>query len=126
MNGMGWRYGAGRMLAALVLGALVLGIVGWPGTATAQFALPSSNPPPSALAPSSGSSLPSGAATIVPPSMAPAAMVPPSPGGGVRPPPGMPGLGSTATQVSLSLAARFGGRDTPQITTGLVWRIFPA
>ena len=126
MNGMGWRYGAGRMLAALVLGALVLGIMGWPGTAAAQFTLPFSDPSPRQLAPSGGSSLPSGAPTIVPPSMAPSAMVPPSPGGGVRPPPGMPGPAGAATQVSLSLAARFGGRDTPQITTGLVWRIFPA
>jgi hypothetical protein len=33
---------------------------------------------------------------------------------------------TAAPQVSLSLAARFGGRDSPQITTGLVWRIFPA
>jgi hypothetical protein len=137
---MGWRYGAGGMLAAQLLGtqalgALVLGIVGWPGTAAAQFTLPSSNPPSSQLAPSAGSSLPSGAPTIVPPatvppaivppSMAPSAMVPPSPGGGVRPPPGMPGPASAATQVSLSLSARF-GRDTQAITTGLVWRVFPA
>src|SRR5262249_10934938 len=111
MNGMGWRYGAGRMLAALVLGALSLGLVGWPGPAAAQFALPSpSDVSPRALAPSSGSSLPSGATPIVPPSMAPSAMVPPSPGGGVRPPPGMAVPASAATQVSLSLAARFGGR----------------
>jgi hypothetical protein len=126
MSGMGWRYGAGGMLAALVLGALVFAIVGWPGTAAAQFALPSSDPSPRQLAPSAGSSLPSGAATIVPPSMAQSAMVPPSPGGGVRPPPGMPGPANAAAPVSLSLAARFGGRDTPQITTGLVWRVFPA
>ena len=51
MNGMGWRYGAGRMLAALVLGALVLGIMGWPGTAAAQFTLPFSDPSPRQLAP---------------------------------------------------------------------------
>jgi hypothetical protein len=114
MTGMGWRYAAGSMLAALVLGAM-----GWPGTAAAQFALPSSDMSSRQLAPSGGSSLPSGP-TIVPPSMAPSAMVPPSPSGGVRPPPGMAG------PASLSLAARFGGRDTPQITTGLVWRIFPA
>jgi hypothetical protein len=120
MTGMGWRYGAGGMLAALVLGA------GWPGTAAAQFALPSSDLSPRQLAPSAGSSLPSSGPNIVPPSMAPSAMVPPSPGGGVRPPPGMPGPASAATQVSLSLAARFGGRDSPQITTGLVWRVFPA
>jgi hypothetical protein len=121
MMGMGWRYGAGGMLAALVLGA------GWPGTAAAQFALPSSDMSSRQLAPSGGSSLPSSPGpTIVPPSMAPAAMVPPSPGGGVRPPPGMPGPGSAATQYSLSLAARFGGRDSPQITTGLIWRVFPA
>jgi hypothetical protein len=126
MMGMGWRYGAGRMLAALVLGALVLGLVGWPGTATAQFALPSSDLSSRQLAPSGGSSLPSAGSSIVPPSMAPSAMVPPSPGGGVRPPPGMPGPANAATQVSLTLMARFGGRDTPQITTGLVWRIFPA
>jgi hypothetical protein len=116
--GMGWRYGAGGMLAALVLGA------GWPGTATAQFALPFSEPSARQLAPSTGSSLPPGAPTMVPPSIAPSAMVPPS--GGVRPPPGIPGAANAATQVSLSLAARFGGRDSPQITTGLVWRVFPA
>jgi hypothetical protein len=120
MMGMGWRYGAGGMLAALVLGA------GWPGTAAAQFTLPSSDYSSRQLAPSGGSSLPSPGPTIVPPSMAPSAMVPPSPSGGVRPPPGMAGPASAGTQVSLSLAARFGGRDTPQITTGLVWRVFPA
>jgi hypothetical protein len=122
MTGMGWRYVASSMLATLVLGAM-----GWPGTAAAQFALPSSSDMSSRqLAPSGGSSLPSGGPTIVPPSMAPSAMVPPSPSGGVRPPPGMAGPASAGTQVSLSLAARFGGRDTPQITTGLVWRVFPA
>jgi hypothetical protein len=124
MMGMGWRYGAGGMLAVLVLGALVLGLMGWPGTAAAQFAMPSSDMSSRQFAPSGGSSLPSGGPTLVPPSMAPSAMVPPSPGGGVRPP--MPGPASAANQVSLSLAARFGGRDTPQITTGLIWRVFPA
>jgi hypothetical protein len=37
----------------------------------------------------------------------------------------MPGPGSAPSQVSLSLVARF-GRDSPQITNGLVWRVFPA
>ena len=47
---MGWRYGAGGMLAALVLGA-----IGWPGTAAAQFSLPPTfNPQARQLAPSTG------------------------------------------------------------------------
>ena len=76
MMGMGWRYGAGGMLAALVLGA------GWPGTAAAQFALPILR---SAIA---RQLAPSGA--LVPAvrrarpcrrRCAPSAMAPPSPGG---------------------------------------------
>ncbi len=109
---MGWRYGAGGMLAALVLGA-----IGWPETATAQFALPPPvNPQARQYAPSNGGAVaPAAPATAVP--TAP-------PAGGLRSPPPMPGPASTAGQVSLSLLARF-GRDGQQITNGLVWRIFP-
>src|ERR1700674_386079 len=114
MSGMGWRCGAGGMLAALVLGA-----IGWPGTAAAQFSLPPSfnNPQtnnPQTRAP--GTSVPAAPAP-------PAASVPGS--GGVRSPPPMPGPGTAVGQVSLSLLARF-GRDSGQITNGLVWRVFPA
>jgi hypothetical protein len=113
MKGMGWRYGAGGMLAALVLGA-----IGWPGTAAAQFSLPPSvNTQPRQLAPSGTPVAPAG------PAMVPPAAGPPS--GGFRSPPPMPGPASAAGQVSLSLLARF-GRDGQQITNGLLWRVFPA
>jgi hypothetical protein len=115
MKGMGWRYGAGGMLAALVLGA-----IGWPATAAAQFSLPPVYNPPQArqLAPSTGASVAPAGPTMVPPSAGP-------PSGGFRQPPPMPGPPSAAGQVSLSLLARF-GRDGQQITNGLVWRVFPA
>jgi hypothetical protein len=113
---MGWRYGAGGMLAALVLGA-----IGWPGTAAAQFTLPQTyDPAPRQLAPSSGTMLPSTGPTLVPAPAAVPPMMPPS--GAMRP---MPGPASAATQVSLALAARF-GRDGQAITNGLLWRVFPA
>ena len=109
---MGWCYGAGSMLAALVLGA-----IGWPGTAAAQFSLPPSySPNARQLAPSAGAAVAPMPATV-PPSAAPAS-------GGFRSPAPMPGP-AAAGQVSLSLQARF-GRDTPPITNGLVWRVFPA
>ncbi len=113
---MGWRYGAGGMLAALVLGA-----IGWPGTAAAQFSLPPSfnnNPQTRQLAPSTGITAPPAGAANVPPSAGAAT-------GSLRSPPPMPGPGSPVGQVSLSLLARF-GRDSGQITNGLVWRVFPA
>src|SRR5271155_866393 len=116
MRGMGWRYGAGGMLAALVLGAL-----GWPGTAAAQFSLPSTfDPPARQFAPSSGVTLPSAGPTMVPPSMM---LAPAGPGAGALRTP-MPGPASAATPVSLSLVARF-GHDSQPITNGLVWRVFP-
>jgi hypothetical protein len=112
MKGMGWCYGAGSMLAALVLGA-----IGWPETAAAQFSLPPSySPSARQLAPSASAAV-APMPTTVPPSAAPAS-------GGFRSPAPMPGPGA-AGQVSLSLQARF-GRDTPPITNGLVWRVFPA
>jgi hypothetical protein len=115
---MGWRCGAGGMLAALLLGA-----IGWPGTAAAQFTLPqASEPPPRQLAPSSGAMLPSAGPALVP---APAAVPPMMPPGGALRPPPMPGPTSAASQVSLSLVARF-GRDGQAITNGLLWRVFPA
>jgi hypothetical protein len=112
---MGWRYGAGGMLAALVLGA-----IGWPATAAAQFSLPPTfnNQQTRQLAPSTGITAPPAGAVTVPPSAGPAA-------GSFRSPPPMPGPGSAVGQVSLSLLARF-GRDSGQITNGLVWRVFPA
>src|SRR5580704_4412829 len=108
MSGMGWRCGAGGMLAALIFGA-----IGWPGTAAAQFTLPQTAPASRQLAPSSGTMLPSAGPTLVPaPAAVPPTMVPPS--GTLRPPP-MPGPASAAAQVSLSLVARF-GRDGQTIT----------
>src|SRR5258707_3700954 len=109
MSGMGWRCGAGGMLGALVLGA-----IGWPGTAAAQFSLPPSFNNPQTRAP--GTSVPAAPAP-------PAAAVPGS--GGVRSPPPMPGPGTAVGQVSLSLLARF-GRDSRQITNGLVLRAVSA
>jgi hypothetical protein len=125
---MGWRYGAGGMLAGLVLGA-----IGWPGTAAAQFSLPSTNDPQMRqLAPSAGVlGGPAGPGMgmgmgMVPPAAGQVAIPPAAaPGSGVlRSPPPMPGPGTAVGQVSLSLLARF-GRDSPQITNGLVWRVFP-
>ena len=111
---MGWRYGAGGMLAALVLGA-----IGWPGTAAAQFSLPPTfNSQSRQLAPSNGAPVAPARPAMVPPSAGP-------PSGGFRSPPPMPGPPSTAGQVSLSLLARF-GHDGQQISNGLVWRVFPA
>jgi hypothetical protein len=119
MMGMGWRYGAGGMLAALVLGAIGLGVIGWPGTAAAQFSLPPSyDPPARQLAPATAAPVAPASPVMVPPSAGPAS-------GGFRSPPPMPGPASSAGQVSLSLLARF-GRDGQQITNGLVWRVFPA
>jgi len=113
MKGMGRCYGACGVLAALLLGA-----IGWPATAAAQFSLPPSySPNTRQLAPSAGAAVAPMPATV-PPSAGPAT-------GGFRSPPPMPGPGTAAAQVSLSLQARF-GRDTPPITNGLVWRVFPA
>ena len=119
MKGMGWRYGAGGMLAALVFGA-ILGAIWWPATAAAQFSLPPVYNPPQTrqLAPSTGASVAPAAPTMAPPSAGP-------PSGGFRQPTPMPGPAGAAGQVSLSLLARF-GRDGQQINNGLVWRVFPA
>ena len=94
MMGMEGCYGAGGMLAALVLGAM-----GWPGTAAAQFALPqtfnnnSSNNNSSArqLLPGNGVPVAPTGAVTVPPSAGPAT-------GALRPPP-MPGPGGAPSQV---------------------------
>jgi hypothetical protein len=77
------------------------------------------------LAPSAGVL---GPPPVTAPPAAGSAMLPPAAGlgsGVLRSPPPMPGPGSAAAQVSLSLMARF-GHDSTQITNGLVWRVFPA
>ncbi len=120
MTGTGWRY-----LASIMLAALILGAIGWPETASAQFSLPSGyDPPARQLAPSGGpgaapSTVPS---SITAPAYAPSTLISPGTGlNGLRSPTAMPGPPS---QVSLSLVARF-GRDSQAITTGLLWRVFP-
>jgi hypothetical protein len=108
----------GARLSGIIRFAACLGLVAWSGAAVAQQLLPPSGggvgapsayAPPRAVAPSQ--------------SLAPLAAAP-APG---ALPTQIPALGpGGAAPVSLTLIARY-GRDLPaQITTGLLWRIFPA
>jgi hypothetical protein len=137
----------GNGLAGLKLAVLIVAAASWSGAAMAQAL-----PPPSYAAPlrstaPSQATTPSPSANMLPPAggigtvpaigqtrsigQIPTALGGPMPGvpaaAAAMPmgPAPLPGAGG-ASQVSLSLAARY-GRDVPgQITNGLLWRVFPA
>ena len=106
----------GGIRFALCLGLAGLGLAAWSGAAAAQQLLPPA-----------GGGLGAPPATTAPRSLSPSqsmtpALAAPAPGALSAPAPG-PGA---AAQVPLTLIARY-GRDAPaQITSGLLWRIFPA
>ena len=91
-------------------------VPGWSGVAAAQQLVPQTGgiygAPPSSRAPRtlppSQSLMPLSAAPVAAPALPP-----------------LPGAGA-ATQISLTLMARYGRDASSQITNGLLWRIFPA
>ncbi|SFI33878.1 hypothetical protein [Bradyrhizobium sp. Gha] len=121
-----WRRG-GRLLPALVLCACVVLL----GQTTAQAQLFSDRPPP---VPPASVPDPGGAVSLAPPSGSGAgpASLPPTLTQPNTPsmPPAVTGVPSAAPlnaaapgQAVLSLMAKY-GKDTPAITSGLVWRVF--
>lgn len=124
---IGWRRGF-RLLPALVLAACLLVA----GQTIAQAQLFSDRPPPvpPASVPDPGGAVnlapPSGPAAA-PPSLPPTLTQPTTPS---MPPPAVTSVPSAAPlsaaapgQAVLSLTAKY-GKDTPAITSGLVWRVF--
>src|SRR6478609_1526089 len=105
---IGWRRGA-SLLPGLVLAACLVVL----GQNAAQAQLFSDRPPP---VPPASVPDPGGAVSLAPPS---------GPGAGPPPslPPAAPLNAAAPGQAVLSLSAKY-GKDTPAISSGLVWRVF--
>ncbi|WP_234679054.1 hypothetical protein [Bradyrhizobium monzae] len=124
---IGWRRG-GRLLPALVLAACLIGL----GQNAAQAQLFSDRPPPvpPASVPDPGGAVslapPSGPGAGPPPSLPPTLTQPNTPSmppAVTNVPPAAPLNAAAPGQAVLSLTAKY-GKDTPAITSGLVWRVF--
>ncbi|MEH2486512.1 hypothetical protein [Bradyrhizobium sp. AZCC 2230] len=125
---IGWRRG-GRLLPALVLAACL--VVSGQNAAQAQLFSDRPPPVPPASVPDPGGAVslapPSGPGAGPPPSLPPTLTQPNTPS---MPPPAVTSVPPAAPlnaaapgQAVLSLSAKY-GKDTPAISSGLVWRVF--
>ncbi|MCK1740638.1 hypothetical protein IVA80_07070 [Bradyrhizobium sp. 139] len=127
---IGWRRSTSLLPALMVAAIVTLGQVTFgQGTAQAQFFSDRPPPVPPASVPDPGGAVslaPPPGPGAGPPSLPPTLMQPATPS--MPPPtasvPSAPPLNAAAPgQAVLSLTAKY-GKDTPPITSGLVWRVF--